>query len=88
MNKTKDALSRDINIGDIIGYAVNRNGRTISFKGKIIKITDRNAVTVEIIDRFAAFYTDNVEPDYTYPSKTVTCKANCCIKLNDQYENK
>ena len=79
---TKDALNKDISIGDIVGYAVNRNGITVSFKGKIIKITDKNNVTVEVIERFKALYSHNVEVDDFHSNTTTTCKANCCIKLN------
>jgi len=76
-----DGIGRPIEFGKKYAYLSNSNGFTSNFIGIADKVTPSGKISVNVIERYTALYTDNVVPTNEGPYKHVAVKPNLLIKL-------
>lgn len=70
----KDALGKEIILGQTYGYANNTNGYNNVVIGVAIKFTEKGLVTIKILERKQSWYLSELESIVEFESPTVTLK--------------
>lgn len=80
MKPATDAIGNLIEQGSTYGYSINKNGFTDSFIGEAVKITSEGKITLKVLKRFRALYSDNVRA-VDIGRAHVNVKCNMLFKL-------
>jgi hypothetical protein len=81
----KDALGRDLIIGQTYGYSRSENGVTTVKVGKLVKI-NKQMVTLEVAESKWAVYTN--ELTNRKPGRAISVKANGLFPVDDYWERR
>ncbi len=77
----KDALGKDLVVGQTYGYSRSDNGITTVKVGRLVKINEK-MVSLEVQESKWAVYTNDLE-DKRYANKTISVKANGLFPVDD-----